>query len=153
MGVLQFSFFPPSAGDEYNNHPSRHGSKGTQNVCGNICFTSSGSNGSCWVVAVSFLSNLLFFFPKKVFFPCTTYAKKFSSERKSDLRVTPKEKLCDLHKKNPSLSIFLSIFPQSSCAFLVVNCHLTLVGPQLTAVLGWSVLCCLPGVPKSCSLV
>ena len=44
---------------------------------GAMCFTSSGSNGGCWVVLVFFLGNLLFL--KKGFFsPQTTYAKRKS---------------------------------------------------------------------------
>ena len=44
---------------------------------GAICFTSSGSNGGCWVVLV--FPRLFFFFRKKGFFsPYATYAKKKS---------------------------------------------------------------------------
>ena len=49
---------------------------------GAICFTSSGSNGVCWVVLVfprPFLEN-------RVFFPYATYAKKLFT------RLTPKKK-------------------------------------------------------------
>ena len=52
MGVLHvISFFLPSAGDEYKNHPSRHGSIAlpvpdvSKISLGAICFTSSDSNG------------------------------------------------------------------------------------------------------------
>ena len=40
-----------------------------------ICFTSSGSNGDCWVVLVF---PRLFFSKKGFFFPYATYAKKKS---------------------------------------------------------------------------
>ena len=42
---------------------------------GAICFTSSSSNGGCWVVLVFFGDNLLFY-GKNVFFPYTTYTKR-----------------------------------------------------------------------------
>ena len=66
------SFFPPSAGDEYKSHPSRHGSiaLGVLEVpkmfVGATCFTSFGSNGGCGMVLV-FLPSL-FLFTKKGFF-------------------------------------------------------------------------------------
>ena len=59
MGVLHIiSFLPPSAGNKCKNHPSRHGSialpvpKVPKMSMGAICFTSSGSNGGCWVFLV-----------------------------------------------------------------------------------------------------
>ena len=66
---------------------------------GAICFTSSGSNGGCWVVLV--FPRLFFFFLEKwVFFPHTylrqkkkvyaTYTKKKISVGKKT-RLTPKK--------------------------------------------------------------
>ena len=57
---------------------------------GAICFTSSGSNGGCWVVLV-FPRFFFFFFGKKGFsLPYTTYAKTkvytTYAKKKSDLR-------------------------------------------------------------------
>ena len=55
---MSISFFPPSASDEYKNHPSRHGSialivsEVPKMSVRATCFTSSGSNGGCWVVLV-----------------------------------------------------------------------------------------------------
>ena len=75
---------------------------------GAICFTSSGSNGGCWVVLV-FPRLLIFFFggKKGFFFPYATYAKKkkftrltpkkFSVEKKTRLR--PKKKVTRLTPK------------------------------------------------------
>ena len=53
---------------------------------GAICFTSSGSNGGCWVVFV--LPHLFFFLEKGVFF--------------SIRNLWQKKSLRDLHKKNLS---------------------------------------------------
>ena len=72
---------------------------------GAICFTSSGSNGGCWVVPVF---PRLFFFGKMGFFsPYATYAKKkvyatytkkqFPSKKKRNLRQ--KKSLRDLRQK------------------------------------------------------
>ena len=108
------TLFPPSAGDEYKNHPSRQGSialpvpEVPKMSVGAICFTSTGSNGGCWVVLV---------FPRLFwggggmgfFFPYATYAKekkvyatytkkKFPSKKnatyakKKVTRLTPKKK-------------------------------------------------------------
>ena len=49
---------------------------------GVFCFTSYGSNGSCWVVLVFFR---LFFWKKGFFFPYVTCAKK------TFVRITPKK--------------------------------------------------------------
>ena len=73
---------------------------------GAICFTSSGSNGGCWVVLVSprlffFLEKWVFFFirdlrqKKKVY--ATYTKKKISVEKKRDLRQ--KKKPRDLRQK------------------------------------------------------
>ena len=75
---------------------------------GAICFTSSGSNGGCWVVLV--FPRLYFFFLEKwVFFPHTRLTlkkkslrdlhqkKNFPSKKKRDLRQ--KKKLRDLRQK------------------------------------------------------
>ena len=83
--------FPLSAGDEYKDHPSRRGSialhvpEVPKMSMGAICFTSSGSNGGCWVVLV-FPRIFFFFLEKRVFFfihdlrqkikVCATYTKK-----------------------------------------------------------------------------
>ena len=75
------TLFPPFAGDEYKNHPSRHGSialpvpEVPKMSVGAICFTSSGSNGGCWVVLVF---PRLFFGKMGFFSPYATYAKKKS---------------------------------------------------------------------------
>ena len=89
MGVLQvISFFPPCAGDEYKHHPSCYSSialpvlEVSKMSVGFVCFTSSGSNGGCWVVLVpppppslSLSLFFFFFFGKKGFFPLyATYA-------------------------------------------------------------------------------
>ena len=58
---------------------------------GAICFTSSGSNGGCWVVLVF---PRLFFGKMGFFFPYATYAKK-----KKFTRLTPKKKI-SVEKKN-----------------------------------------------------
>ena len=77
---------------------------------GAICFTSSGSNGGCWVVLV-FPRLFFFFFLKNGFFsPYATYAKKKkftrltptkkNFRRKKKTRLTPKKKsLRDLRQK------------------------------------------------------
>ena len=67
---------------------------------GAICFTSSGSNGGCWVVLVF---PRLFFGKMGFFFPYATYAKK-----KKFTRLTPKKnfrrkKKRDLRQKKKSL--------------------------------------------------
>ena len=83
---------------------------------GAICFTSSGSNGGCWVVLVFprlFFGKMGFFFPyatytkKKKFTRLTPKKKKFPSKKKRNLRqkkkftrLTPKKKkLRDLRQK------------------------------------------------------
>ena len=53
---------------------------------GAICFTSSGSNGGCWVVLVF---PRFFFLKRDFFFPYATFAKKKS--------------LCDLYQKKISV--------------------------------------------------
>ena len=58
---------------------------------GAICFTSSGSNGGCWVVLVF---PRLFFGKMGFFFPYATYAKK-----KKFTRLTPKKKISVEKKK------------------------------------------------------
>ena len=82
---------------------------------GAICFTSSGSNGGCWVVLVF---PRLFFGKMGFFSPYATYAKKkkslrdlhqkkkFPSKKKRDLRqkkslrdLRQKKKLRDLRQK------------------------------------------------------
>ena len=102
------TLFLPSAGDEYKNHPSRHGSialpvpEVPKMSVGAICFTSSGSNGGCWLVLV--FPRLFFFGNKGPFSPYATYAnKKF-------MRLTLKKFF--RRKKND-----LCLFPQSSYAF------------------------------------
>ena len=90
------TLFPPPFGDEYKNHPSRHGSialpvpEVPKMSVGAKCFTSSGSNGGCWVVLV--FSRLFFFLEKWVFFP--------------HARLTPKKKsLRDLHQKKKKIPL------------------------------------------------
>ena len=81
---------------------------------GAICFTSSGSNGGCWVVLM--FPRLFFFFWKKGFFsPYATYTKKKNCRRKRT-RLTPKKKLRDLRQKKSDSGLF----PQSSYAFLII---------------------------------
>ena len=59
--------FLPSTGDEYKTHPSHRGSialpvpEVPKMSVRAMCFTSSKSNGGCWMFLVSFLGNLLFF--------------------------------------------------------------------------------------------
>ena len=66
------SFFSPSSGNQYKNHLSHHSSialpmpEVPKVSMGAICFTSSDSNGGCWVVLVIFLV-VLFCSKKKVF--------------------------------------------------------------------------------------
>ena len=75
---------------------------------GAICFTSSGSNGGCWVVLV--FPRLFFFFwkngfffpirdlrPKRKIYATYTKKKKFPSKKKRDLR--PKKKVTRLAPK------------------------------------------------------
>ena len=83
---------------------------------GAICFTSSGSNGGCWVVLVFprlfFLWKNEFFFPirdlrqKKKVYATYTKKKKFPSKKKPDLRqkkkftrLSPKKKVTRLTPK------------------------------------------------------
>ena len=103
---------------------------------GAICFTSSGSNGGCWVVLVFprlFFGKMGFFFPyatyaKKKKFARLTPKKKISVEKKNrDLRqkkkvyatYAKKKKLPDLRQKKKKSD--LRLFPQSSYAFLVLH--------------------------------
>ena len=52
-----------------------------------VCFTSSGSNGRCWVVLVMFLGILLFFvFLKKGFF---FHTRRTPPQKKTFMRLTP----------------------------------------------------------------
>ena len=91
---------------------------------GAICFTSSGSNGGCWVVLVFprlFFGKMGFFFPyatyakkKKVY---ATYTKKKISVEKKNATYAKKKKLRDLRQKKKKKSD-LRLFPQSSYAFL-----------------------------------
>ena len=129
ISAIRRTLFPPSAGDEYKNHPSRHGSialpvpEVPKMSVGAICFTSSGSNGGCWVVLVFprlFFGKMGFFLPirdlrqKKKFTRLTQ--KKINFRRKKSAayakkkvtRLTPKKK----YKSD------LRLFPQSSYAFL-----------------------------------
>ena len=84
---------------------------------GAICFTSSGSNGGCWVVLVF---PRLFFGKMGFFFPYATYAKKkslrdlhqkkkFPSKKKT--RLTPKKKVTRLtpKKKKKRLTLISTI--------------------------------------------
>ena len=86
---------------------------------GAICFTSSGSNGGCWVVLVFPRPPPppFFFFEKWVFFPHTRLTPKkkvsaictkifFSVEKKRDLRQR-KKKLRDLHQKRMKKRLML----------------------------------------------
>ena len=83
---------------------------------GAICFTSSGSNGGCWVVLLFprlFFGKMGFFFPyatyakKKKVYATYTKKKKFPSKKKRDLRqkkkvyatYAKKKKLRDLRQK------------------------------------------------------
>ena len=89
---------------------------------GAICFTSSGSNGGCWVVLVFprlFLWKNGFFFPirdlrKKKSIRDLHPKKKFPSKKKRDLH--PKKKVTRLTPKKKS---DLRLFPQLSYAFLL----------------------------------
>ena len=83
---------------------------------GAICFTSSGSNGGCWVVLVF---PRLFFLEKWVFFPHT----RLTPKKKKFTRLTPKKKFPskkkrDLRQKKKQQKSDLRLFPQSSYAFL-----------------------------------
>ena len=102
------TLFPPLfAGDEYEyeNHPSRHGSialpvpEVPKMSVGAICFSSSGSNGGCWVVLV--FPRLFFFFFGKMgfFFPYATYAKKKSLRHLHQKKKFPSEKNATYAKK------------------------------------------------------
>ena len=73
---------------------------------GAICFTSSGSNGGCWVLLVSprlfFLEKSFFFHKrltpkKKVYSTYTKKKNKFPS--KKNATYAKKKKLCDLRQK------------------------------------------------------
>ena len=79
---------------------------------GAICFTSSGSNGGCWVVLVfprPFLEKR-FFFPyatyakKKVY---ATYTKKIPSKKKPNLG--PKKNFHNLHQKKKAIAVVSTI--------------------------------------------
>ena len=78
---------------------------------GAICFTSSASNGGCWVVLVF---PCPFFGKKGVFFSHATI-KNFHKRT----RLTPtQKKLCDLRQKKKRVTLISTIelhFPQSSC--------------------------------------
>ena len=91
---------------------------------GAICFTSSGSNGGCWVVLVF---PRLFFWKNGFFFPIRDLRQKkksirdlhpkkknFRRKKKRDLR--PKKKSYATYAKKKS---DLRFFPQSSYAFLL----------------------------------
>ena len=98
---------------------------------GAICFTSSGSNGGCWVVLVF---PRLFFGKMGLFFPYATYAKKKSlsdlhqkkkiSVEKKNATYAKKKSLRDLRQKKklrdlrPKKKRDLRLFPPSSYAFL-----------------------------------
>ena len=69
---------------------------------GAICFTSSGSNGGCWVVLV-FPRLFFFFFWKNGFFFAIRdeHQKiKFPSKKKRDLRQKKKQSYATYAKKN-----------------------------------------------------
>ena len=89
------TLFPPSAGDEYKNHPSLHGCialpipEVPKMSVGAICFTSSGSNGSCWVVLVP--PRPPFFFEKSGFLLYATCAEKKRSLRALHPKTVPKK--------------------------------------------------------------
>ena len=96
------------------NHPSRHSSialpvpEVPKMSVGAICFTSSGSNGGCWVVLV--FPHLFFFLKNGFFFPIrdlrqkkkvyATYTKKkINFRRKKNATYAKKKKLRDLRQK------------------------------------------------------
>ena len=119
------------------NHPSRHGSialpmpEVPNMSVGAICFTSSGSNGGCWVVLVFPRSPppSFFFFGKGAFFflPYTTYARKKKVYATYTKKKFPSKKKRDLHQKKSYATYYkkkynsdLRLFPQSSYAFLIL---------------------------------
>ena len=134
MGVVQHNFFLPSAGDEYEHHPSIHRSialpmrEVPKMSVGAICFTSFGSNGGCPVVFVIFLINI-FFSEKKMFvflYKTNTPPPKKNSARdlwrkkiwsKKRMPLAPKKKMHVTYgKKRCRLRLFSAIdlcFPRS----------------------------------------
>ena len=124
------TLFPPSAGDKSKNHPLRQGSialpvpKVPKMSVGAICFTSSGSNGGCWLVLVSPPPPPLFFYFKEKgsFFPCTIYAKKRFTRltpkkqnfRRTKMRPRQKKKATYV-KKKPRYAYFHNRATFSSC--------------------------------------
>ena len=59
---------------------------------GAICFTSSGSNGSCWVVLV-FPRLFFLFFEKRVFFSIRNLRQKKNLTRLSPKKKTPQREV------------------------------------------------------------
>ena len=110
MGVLHINFCHVPA-VSIKNHPSRHGSialpvpEVPKISVGAKCFTSSGSNGSCWLVLVPppfFLKELVFFSvrdlrPKKNL--RNLHQKNFS--KKCDLRPPQKASYAYFHNRAP----------------------------------------------------
>ena len=93
---------------------------------GAVCFTFSGSNGSCWVVHTFFLGDLLLFL-KKIFSPYTPYAKNKFTQRKpkkqgsgpeKKTQLTPKKNYASCAKKK-ALYTFSA---QLSYTFLISLC-------------------------------
>ena len=107
MGVLQYYFFLPSSSDGSKNHPSRHGSialtipEVPKMYVRAICFTSSGSNGGCWVFLVIF---------------CFYSETKFLFHA----RLTPKKNLHVLRHKKGGCVVFHNQ-PTFSCASYCVG--------------------------------
>ena len=128
------TLFPPSAGDEYKNHPSRHGSialpvpEVPKMSAGAKCFTSSGSNGGCWVVLVFprlFLEKWVFFShtrltPKKKVYATYT-KKKFSVEKKT--RLAPKTKVTRLMPKKNKKATYAYFHNRATLSSCVMGGH------------------------------
>ena len=64
---------------------------------GAICFTSSGSNGGCWVVLV--FPRLFFFWKNEFCFPHTRLTPKKKFHRKKNATYAKKKKLRALRQK------------------------------------------------------
>ena len=125
---------------------------------GAICFTSSGSNGGCWVVLVF---PRLFFGKMGFFFPYATYAKKkkFTRltpkkkifRRKKNATYAKKKKLRDLHhKKNKkaTYAYFHNRVTLSSCAWVpeVLVCFFCVVFAVMLATIPDASLLCAPDI-------
>ena len=74
---------------------------------GAICFTSSGSNGGCWVVLV--FPRLFFYFEKTSFFTIRHLRQRKFFPSKKRTRLTPKKKVTRLTPKKKRVTLIFTI--------------------------------------------